>query len=1121
MISNSHTYDNVTYTINDPEGEMNITYAFGLDMESIEIPAQLEDLTYMLPGADAGSTAWDFLLQLAERVSVLTEVRVEAQFSPELDVDVSGMTVSNDFFEMYSAELDENNKLTIVCKWIDQTQAIDPSTANPICVLSGIKAKPKADVAWTEAEKLPIVNQGEVSYKIYLRANALYSFALEEKNQQKYGLYPFDNTDVIINGSTEKGAYFGSSYATFKDSFILDKQLRQGWYNFDSQLFYFVDHVALTGVQKVPGFEDPSVELFYLFDENGGSQGTITGLFEYQGNKYYAVLGELMTGWRSVFNDSGKSDYYYFDASGKAVDGVQKINGRTYTFENNILVLGEIVTDSTGSRYYWAGAPMIGQWVDIGENTYYCTYPKGYFATGMIYVLTPEGDRYERYLFDSDGVFRKDLNGLYHVGKDTYYAENGMIVGEPGLVYLDGYYYYFCSTGKAVKNCNYWISVTNNLLPQGYFHFDEQGRMTNPPEIDPNEPLPELENGIVDVGGTLYYYINGQIGYGAGIVQLLDGGIIYVRSNGQLAIGDYWPTNTNCLLPTGVKYTFGADGRMVNPPTIYYTITWVVEGVETSVELAHSAMPVYNNGVDPTKAPDEDNCYEFIGWNPDVVPVVSDATYTATFMVKAHSGQTTTVDATCTEPGSITVVCGHCGTVMSEEIIPATGHINTTTETVEPTCTEPGSVTVTCACGEVVSTETIEATGHVNTTTTTVEATCTENGTVTVTCDACGEVLSTEVIESTGHDYTYTNNGENHTVVCSNGCGYSATEDHTYVNGSCVCGAEEVIVPAEPTEVTVKISHTVSFDSDLKMNYRIKYTDIAAAVPNYTMDGAYLTVEKDRYPMGGGAKTVETVSLEPDLVSDDKRVLFSLPGIQSVEMGSELRAVLHFFDTDGNEYYTTVDAYSVLAYAQLCFDFYDPTVDAYLFTMLIDCLNYGSAAQVAFDRRADELVNAGLEAYQQYATTELSAELTDVRTYVDNDRSITAVTKMGFSVTFADKTEINAKMTIADGYTKTDITSVKVLNEAGKEVAVLTEFTELDDGRLQVTFTGMKSVDMRNMYYFVAYVGDQVASQNVGYSIEAYAKSNIASTDANAANLARACIYYGDSAKIYFDSLIK
>ena len=383
----------------------------------------------------------------------------------------------------------------------------------------------------------------------------------------------------------------------------------------------------------------------------------------------------------------------------------------------------------------------------------------------------------------------------------------------------------------------------------------------------------------------------------------------------------------------------------------------------------------------------------------------------------------------------------------------------TETEAVAPTCTTEGNVSYfTCTCGKVYA-----------------DAACT-----------------TEITD---------------TVLPALG--------HNYVDGSCtLCGATEAVAP---TEVTVKVSHTVSFDSDLQMNYRIKLSDILAAVPNYVTDGAYLVVEKDRYPMGGGAKTVETVTLQPDLTTDETRMLFSLPGIQSVEMGSELRAVLHFFDADGKEYYTTVDTYSVLAYAQLCFDYYDPATDATLFTMLIDCLNYGAAAQVAFDRRADEPVNAGLDAYQQYATTELSAELTDVKTVAENDRSITAVSKMGFSVTFADKTELNAKLTIAEGYTKSDITSVKVLNEAGEEVATLTEFTELDDGRLQVTFTGVKSVDMRNMYYFVAYVGDQAASQNVGYSIEAYAKSNVASNDVNAANLAKTCIYYGDSAYAHFN----
>ncbi|MBQ8587175.1 MAG: hypothetical protein IJ453_03720 [Oscillospiraceae bacterium] len=159
--------------------------------------------------------------------------------------------------------------------------------------------------------------------------------------------------------------------------------------------------------------------------------------------------------------------------------------------------------------------------------------------------------------------------------------------------------------------------------------------------------------------------------------------------------------------------------------------------------------------------------------------------------------------------------------------------------------------------------------------------------------------------------------------------GVASFREISVTNGA----AEE---PAEPTEVTVKISHTVSFDSDLQMNYRIKLADILAAVPNYVTEGAYLTVEKDRYPMGGGEKTVETVTLYPDLTTDPTRLLFNLSGIQSVEMGSDLRAVLHFFDTDGNEYYTTVDTYSVLDYAELCFDYYDPAKDAYLFTMIID-----------------------------------------------------------------------------------------------------------------------------------------------------------------------------------------
>ena len=77
--------------------------------------------------------------------------------------------------------------------------------------------------------------------------------------------------------------------------------------------------------------------------------------------------------------------------------------------------------------------------------------------------------------------------------------------------------------------------------------------------------VPEVKNGILEVGGKLYYYKNDAVQYNAGLLKLTDdNGVefyIYVRSNGQLATGVYWPTNHNDLLPYK-GYDFGTDGRL-------------------------------------------------------------------------------------------------------------------------------------------------------------------------------------------------------------------------------------------------------------------------------------------------------------------------------------------------------------------------------------------------------------------------------------------------------------------------------------------------------------------------------------------------------------------------------
>ena len=56
---------------------------------------------------------------------------------------------------------------------------------------------------------------------------------------------------------------------------------------------------------------------------------------------------------------------------------------------------------------------------------------------------------------------------------------DGVFEGFPGSNWQkgkDGYYYYFCSTGKAVKNCTYWPTKTNGLMEAGKYTFAEDGK---------------------------------------------------------------------------------------------------------------------------------------------------------------------------------------------------------------------------------------------------------------------------------------------------------------------------------------------------------------------------------------------------------------------------------------------------------------------------------------------------------------------------------------------------------------------------------------------------------------------------------------------------------------------
>ena len=550
------------YHVIDPKLPMDVTYVFGLDMMTIKVPEKLEPLLAMVAGGDiADITAWDLLLQLAERVSSKTEVTITFRFDKNFNVDVNNLTVSNDYFELTSADIDENNILTVKCNFIKQSQAISPDTANPICILSGIKLTVKDGAAWDEDQCVSITNSGNVGYDIYLGANALYNMASQTSFQEQYGIYPYEEPENTIH--PKGGHFYCESYQDFTDKFVLDRGSWTGWKTINGVPYYFVDNNALKGIHKVPDISDGSTEYYYRFNETtGASEGKITGMFLLDSARYYAIKGAARSGWWNLLDENGNNCYFYFDPTTfKAVDGNQKIDGYNYVFENERLVRGDFVKDSHGTHYRWAGEWMCNKWIELDGKKYYLGYgPNGYVKTGIFTIY----EYPTRYAADENGVWQEQLTGLFDYNGGTYYCVSGIIQEGVGLVKIDDDYYYFrTSTSTAVKGQKYWITVTNSLLPAGQYEFDAEGKMIDPPAVDPDpNPDPEVKNGIVAENGSLYYYVDGKLAP-AGLIEI-DGDYYYVKtSNSEVVHGrGYWVTLTNGLLPAG-PYNFAADGKMI------------------------------------------------------------------------------------------------------------------------------------------------------------------------------------------------------------------------------------------------------------------------------------------------------------------------------------------------------------------------------------------------------------------------------------------------------------------------------------------------------------------------------------------------------------------------------
>ena len=282
-------------------------------------------------------------------------------------------------------------------------------------------------------------------------------------------------------------------------------------------------------------------DLFYYVDGIKAPAGMIKIGDDY----YYAnSKGQLIvnqTYYCSRTNGLLPEGIYAFDAEGKLIQGATDKNG--------------IVKDDDGVlRYYVNGKVTYVGLIEIDGDFYYVR-SNGEVVTNCVYWITWTHGLMEAgyYTFDENGKLTgTPKNGIVEEDGVLHYYVNGTLT-YAGLIKIGDDYYYVNSKCEVVRDCDYYISWTHDLLPQGKYHFDADGKLTG--------SVAPLKNGIYEEDGSLYFYRNGERAY-AGLIQI-DGDYYYVRSTCEVVHDcSYYVYWTHGLMPEGY-YNFDSAGRMI------------------------------------------------------------------------------------------------------------------------------------------------------------------------------------------------------------------------------------------------------------------------------------------------------------------------------------------------------------------------------------------------------------------------------------------------------------------------------------------------------------------------------------------------------------------------------
>ncbi len=328
---------------------------------------------------------------------------------------------------------------------------------------------------------------------------------------------------------------------------------------------------------------------------------------------------------------------------------------------------------------------------------------------------------------------------------------------------------------------------------------------------------------------------------------------------------------------------------------------------------------------------------------------------------------------------------------------------------------------------------------------------------------------------------------------------------HSYVDGSCICGAVEIVEPVLDSSVVIR--HTLNLESDISILYVVQGEQLAE------YDSFYLDCVIPDYE---GNTLIGTTNLRIEPVLVGNYYYFTLSGMAAMEMNDLVEATLHM-DKDGVEYVSVQDCYSVgnYAYSQLN----KAAASQSLKTLCADLLRYGAAAQIYKAYRTDAPVDGAMTELHRSYLSDLSAVAFGNHNTTLNDVSNPVITWAGKTLKLESRVELKFVFDARNysGSLEDLKLRVQYQDHTGKAYNVLlTESEPYDgvEGWYAFTFSGLPAAALRQPVSVAVFKGDTQLSSTLCYSADTYGNNKTGTL----LELCKSLFAYSDAALSYFRS---